>query len=353
MSRLTWRRLLGAGVGVALWALAASAASADSPIEVESEYRADVVVTGLPRPVQLAMDAAGRLVILSHGWRGDAAAEIYRVDVTGLPLDASRAPRMVVPFAGSRQAAFGSLALDPRSGDLFMGEENGNRVYRLSAGRGLTLFGIGLNHLLGGSTLGFDRSGRLVVLDYMSPEVQQRSEMPPPPSFDGLADGAYHGPVVLRVDPQEEVPLPRHFDVVAPILPTGSGRPGGGEPLYRFISVAAGPSGGVVLLDSVGQLFVLTPDHALRPLTRLPAGHYHRTNMAVGPDGSVLVSSGFHIRQVFRVSPTGTVTVVARSLGDPEGIVVSDDGDIFVAENALHRVIRIRSSIRPPPASPR
>ena len=353
MSRLTWRRRLGAGLGAGLCALATSAASADSPIEVEGDYRADVVVTGVPRPVQLAMDAAGHLVILSHGWRGDAAAEIYRVDVAGLPRDASRSPRMVVPFVGPRQAAFGSLALDPRSGDLFMGEENGNRVYRLSARRGLTLFGIGLNHLLGGSTLGFDRSGRLVVLDYMSPEVQQRSETPPPPSFDGLADGAYHGPVVLRVDPQEEVPLPRRFDVVAPILPAGSGPPGGTEPLYRFISVAAEPNGGVVLLDSVGQLFVLTPDHALRPLARLPAGHYHRTNMAVEPDGSVLVSGGFHIRQIFRVSPAGAVTVVARSLGDPEGIAVSEAGEVFVAENALHRVIRIRPVLTPPPASPR
>jgi hypothetical protein len=353
MSRLTWRPRLGVGLGAALWALAATAASAQSPIEVEAEYRTDVVVTGVPRPVQLATDAAGRLVILSHGWRGDAAAEIYRVHVAGPPVDVSRSPRMVVPFASTRQAAFGSLALDPRSGDLFMGEENGNRVYRLDARGGLTLFGIGLNHLLGGSTLCFDRSGRLVVLDYMSPEVQQRSETPPPPSFDGLAEGAYHGPVVLRVDPREEVPLPRRFDVVAPVLPAASGRPGGSEPLYRFISVAAAPSGGVVLLDSVGQLFVLTPEHALRPLARLPAGHYHRTNLAVGPDGSVLVSSGFHIRQIFRVSPEGAVRLVARNLGDPEGIAVSDTGDIFVAENALHRVIRIRSPITRPPTSPR
>lgn len=356
MSRLTWRcGLGGGGLAGALCLLAvALVRAADPAIEVDPAYRADVVVTGVPRPIQVAIDAARRLVILSHGWRGDAAAEVYRVDLAALPQDVAGSPQMVVPFAsGPRQAAFGSLALDPRSGDLFMGEENGNRVYRLSARGHLSLFGVGLNHLLGGSTLGFDRSDRLVVLDYMSPEVQQRSETPPPPSFDDLADGAYHGPVVLRVDPMDEVSPPRRFDLIPPVLPGSAGRPRGSEPLFRFISVAALPSDGLALLDSVGQLLVLTPDHALRLLARLPSGHYHRTHMTVGPDGSLFVSSGFHIRQIFRVSPDGSVSVVARNLGDPEGIVVSEAGDLFVAENALHRVIRIRPALTPPPASPR
>jgi sugar lactone lactonase YvrE len=73
--------------------------------------------------------------------------------------------------------------------------------------------------------------------------------------------------------------------------------------------------------------------------------------MAMGPDGSVFISSGFQIRRIYRVSPAGVVTVVAGNLADPEGIAVDDDGDIYVAESALHRIIRIRPTVtRPPPS---
>ena len=353
MSRLTCRLGIGWGGLGALCVLLAGVGPTSLGVEVAPDLRAEVVVVGLPRPVQLALDRSGHLVILSHGWRGDAAAELYWLEVAALPVDATRSPRVVLPFSEDhRQVAFGSLALDPRSGDLFMGEENGNRVYRLSAQGRLKLFGVGLNQLLGGSSLTFDRRGRLVVLDYASPEAQQRSETPPPASFDGLGATAYHGPVVVRLDPREDVPLPRRFDLITPILPARATPPPGVEPLFRFISAATTSSDGIILLDSVGQLFELTSERILRRLARLPAGHYHRTHIAVGPDGSVFVSSGFQIRQIFRVSPSGAVTVVARNLGDPEGIAVDDAGDLYVAENALHRVIRIRSLITPPRASP-
>jgi len=354
MSRLT--RLPGArsGGALVLGLLLAGLDPASPGVEVDADHRAEVVVTGIPRPVQIALDAAGHLVILSHGWRGDAAANVYRLEVGALPLDATRAPRVVVPFPEAhRQVAFGSLAVDPREGDLYMGEENGNRVYRLNAGGRLALFGIGLNQLLGGSSLALDREGRLLVLDYASPEAEQRSETPPPASFEGLDANAYHGPVVLRVDPRDAVPLPRRFDVIRPVFPARSAPPLHGEPpLYRFISTAITSSDTFILLDSVGQLFVLAPGGSPRLLARLPAGHYHRTHMAVGPDGSVFVSSGFQIRRIFRVSPARAVSVVAANLGDPEGIAVDDAGDLYVAENALHRVIRIRPALMPLPPSP-
>src|SRR3989449_6090807 len=49
----------------------------------------------------------------------------YTTLFRSLPVNASVAPRVVIPFAeGPRKTALGSLAVDPRSGDLFLGEEN-------------------------------------------------------------------------------------------------------------------------------------------------------------------------------------------------------------------------------------
>jgi hypothetical protein len=357
VSRLTWLRGTGrlgrlAGTWFAGVCLPLVVVTPAAGVDVETGFQVEVVVTDVPRPVQIAVDNSHHLVILSHGRQGDAAAELYRVNIAALPADASRQPRVVIPFStGPRKAAFGSLAVDPRSGDLFLGEENGNRIYRLG-GQELTLFGIGLNHLLGGSSLTFERSGRLIVIDYTSPEEQLRSEAPPPATFEWLSGDAYHGPVVVRLDPEENVPLPRRLDVVPPLLPKGAARHAKVEPLFRFISVATMASGEIVLLNSVGEVLVLAPDGSLRPLARLPSGHYHRTHMTVGPDGSVFVSSGFQIRQIFRISPAGVVTAIARGLGDPEGIAVDDAGSLYVAENALHRVIRIRPLVTPPRAWP-
>jgi len=191
------------------------------------------------------------------------------------------------------------------------------------------------------------------VLDYMSPAEQLRSEAPPPASFEWLSGDAYHGPVVVRLDPEEDVPLPRRLDVVTPLLPKGAAGRAQTEPLFRFISVATTSSGEIVLLNSVGEVLVLSGDGSLRPLARLPSGHYHRTHMTVGPDGSVFISSGFQVRRIFRISPAGVVAVIASGLGDPEGIAVDDAGSLYVAENALHRVIRIGPLVTPPRASPR
>ena len=234
-----------------------------------------------------------------------------------LPVDVTRAPRVVIPFAGEpRKTSFGSLAVDPGSGDLFLGEENGNRIYRLGTDQRLQVMAVGLNHLLGGSAIALDPQGRLVFIDYASPETHLRSETPLPPSLDWLTQEGYRGPVVFRLDVHEQRPLPRRADLLVPIFPQGGRAGTGREPLWRLISVASAGDD-LILLSAVGEVLRLGPDGALRLVARLPAGHYHRTNLAIGPDGSVYVCGGFHIRQIFRISPSGEVSIVATELGDP------------------------------------
>src|SRR3989454_11027023 len=105
---------------------------------------------GIPRPAQLAFSAAGSLIVLSHGWRGDSAAEIFWLDpASPQPVDGSLAPRVVVPFAeGPRKAVLGSLAVDARTGGLFLGAENGNRCYRLTSVQRLNPDADGCNPLV-------------------------------------------------------------------------------------------------------------------------------------------------------------------------------------------------------------
>ena len=346
MSRRTYRRggitwaawLALTGLG---WLLAVGPRPA-AGAEVAAGLRAEVVITGIPRPIQLAFDVRGGLVVLSQGWRGDAAGEIYRLDPRGpAPVDAARAPRVVIPFAEEpRKSALGSLALDARTGDLFLGEENGNRIYRLGAGQRLEAVVVGLNHLLGGSALVLDQRGRLVFLDYASPEMHLRSETRLPSSLSWLTEEGYRGPLVFRIDPREERPLPRRADLLSPVLPRGAAPHTDHDHLWRLIGMTVSGDD-LVFLSAIGEVFRLGRDGELRLVARLPAGHYHRTNLATGPDGSVFVCGGFHIRQIYRISPSGDVSTIASELGDPGGIVLDGEGALYVAETALHRIIRI------------
>jgi hypothetical protein len=344
MSRLTrLPGVVGAAVWLTLTGFVASIPRPTAAADAAPGFRVDVVATGVPRPTQLAFDARGRLMVLSPGWFGDAAGEIYRLDLRGpLPVDGMRVPRVVIPFTEERRKiVFGSLVVDRRTGDLFLGEENGNRIYRLDADHRLQALAVGLNHLLGGGAMTLDQQGRLVFLDYASPETHLRSETPLPPSLSWLVDDGYQGPLVFRIDPHEERPLPRRADVLLPILPARNTLRADREPMWRLISVTAAPGGDLVFLSSVGEVFRLGADGDLRLIVRLPAGHYHRTNLTTGPDGGIFVCAGYQIRQILRISPEGNVSIVASDLGDPGGIVLDADGALYVAEAALHRIIRI------------
>src|SRR5207244_12121900 len=102
----------------------------------------------------------------------------------------------------------------------------------------------------------------------------------------------------------------------------------------------------VVARWPVGQGFRASSPGELDRPARLPLGQYQRSSMVATRDGSVLVSGGFDIGPVFRVAPDGQVATLAQDLADPEGIALDPAGRVYVAESALHRIVRLRL---PPP----
>jgi hypothetical protein len=323
-------------VAAALLGSAAPAREATVPAGVE------VVATDVPRPLQLAFD--GRtLVVLGAGPRGDSAGEIHRLDLDGaLPTDVAHRPRVRIPYRAGRPATLGSLAREPTTHDLFLGEENGSRVYRLDRDERLTIYVDGLRRLGGGSTLVFDGAGRLVLIDHADPHVSPEPERPPS-GLEHLRDEDYRGPLVFRLKLDDTLPLPRRADRIPPLFPRAWGGRAGGAMLPRLVAVA--PLGdGLAVLSSSGALFRITADARMVPFATLPHGQYLRISMVAAPDGGLFVSGGFTVAMLFRVSAGGEVTTLAGPLGDPQGLALGADGHLYVAESSLHRVVRLRVS---------
>jgi hypothetical protein len=317
---------------------------ATSPGAVRSDARLEVVATGVSRPLQLAVD--GRtLVVLGPGQGGDSAGDIYRLDLDAdTPVDLSRQPRLRIAFADARMGSLGSLAIDPRTHDLLLGEENGRRVYRLSARGQLTLYATGLRRLSGGSAIAFDRLERLVLVDYADPRTSPSEEVAPP-GLEQLRDEDYRGPLVFRLTHDDTIPLPRHLNRLAPLFPRAWGGRAGGAMLPHLISVAPLEGDEIAFLTSGGEIFRLTADGRFHAFARLPRGQYNRTSMVALPDGALVVSGGFHVGSIFQVAPDGSITTLASGLADPEGIAVDDRGDLYIAESAFHRLLRLRHGV--------
>jgi hypothetical protein len=333
---MTTLRRWACGAGAAIVLLVPAA-----PAAVWSGAAFEVVATGVPRPLEVAHDGDS-LLVLSPGASGDMAGEIYRVPLDEeRPIDLSRQPRLSLPYVDQRLAAFGSLAVHPQTRELYLGEENGTRVYRLGEQGRLSPYAKGLHRLGGGSTIAFDRSGRLVLVDYMDPMLALGEERAYP-ELEPFRQEAYTGPLVFRLAPDPLIPLPRRLDVAAPLLPRAWKPRPAGAALPHLVSVAPVRSDDLLLLTSSGLIERLAGDGSLALFTRLPPGQYNRTHMVVAPDGTVFVSGGFQVRAVYRVTPDGTVTMVASGLADPEGIALDSKGRLYVAESTFHRILRLR-----------
>jgi hypothetical protein len=299
-------------------------------IDVSLPPRVEVVVTGIPRPIQLALDAKGGLVVLGQGWRGDAAGEIYRIDPRGsVPVDATRLPRVVIPFAGEpRKTTFGSLAVDPGSGDLFLGEENGNRIYRFADQRLQVM--AGLNHSSGQPRPRPAR--RLVFIDYASPETHSIETPLPPHSVAPQEDtGApwFSGWTSTSMPPRA-APTAQPIRTAEWTVRAGN-RCGGSSAWRRRATISSWCRREVLRLGADGAL-VSSPDFVR---------HYHRTNLAIDPTGVRVpgVSGSDRSRIAF-----GGISIIATKQVIQAG---SWTATRYIAETALHRILSSPAADRP------
>src|SRR5262245_3336952 len=331
---LTWAGVWGAGFLVGALGLSASVRT------IEPWSGLEVVATGVVRPLQLAIDG-NTLLVLGLDSRGDAAGELYRIDLAGpLPVDLARQPGIQIPFPDAWTATLGSLAVSPGTRELFLGDENGGRIWRLGPGNRLTLYAQGLKRLMGGSTLAFDGRGRLLIVDHVDPGLSPKEDLQTP-GLEQFRDEDYRGPLVFRLDLDPAIRLPRGVGRLAPLFPRGWNGPAGGVFLPRLVAVAP-RAHDLVVLSSAGELFTIADGVALVPLAKLPPGQYHRVNMVAASDGVVYVSAGFWVASVFRISPAGTVTTIATDVANPQGIALDAGGNVYVAESSLHRILRIK-----------
>ena len=301
----------------------------------------------------------GTLVVLSHGWRGDAAAELYRIDLRGsLPVDAAAGAPGRDPLC--RRAAQDGVR-KPRGGPAERGSlpRRGERQPHLSARGRPAATGwsaVGLNHLLGGSAIALDPRGRLVFLDYASPETHLRSETPLPPSLDWLTQEGYRGPVVFRLDVRERAAAPAARRSARADLAAGRNgrhRPGAALAAHRRDGVGGRRSRplerrrGSVRGSGPTARFVSSPD--------CPPGTTIAPTWRSGPTGASSSAAGFRSGRSSGSRPGG---VGDRRRPRPRRSRRASCSTTTAPSTSprppLHRIIRIRAGpITPPRASRR
>ena len=342
-------------VAFALSLLVASRLEAAQPagITVGSWYEVEVFATGVTDPVDFAFGPGHTLVVLDSGGPTGVGHVLYRLPISpvGSPATDARAlPRVTIRVgAGGMAYPAGAVAVHPRSGLAFLSEFAGKRLYRVDADGRLALYATGFWMLPRGA-IRFDGTGRLLVLDFPG---QRGVPAEPDPYAEERgwfeAGEPTEGSLIYRVDVEEKLPLPREVDYWRPSARLGVRSLGRTPSADQNSGLALSPRGDLVLTLLMGIFRVVEG----RPV-RFADLTGSRSPTAC-PDGALFVYSGARGGalqdpfggRVVRVEAGGVITEVVGRLGSTHGLACDEGGNLYVADGARHRILRIwRSTLR-------
>lgn len=333
------------GVVLLLWSLVPAVGAQDwsgaslrgaRPLALAEGYRLDVVAEGLRLPQGLDVDPQAGVWMLVRGHPGGQAGTLRRIGLDGVgPVDGGRDPGIPIPFVSATASfAAGSLARDPRSGELFVAEARGRHVLRVSPQGQVTLFARGAAALAEARALAFDADGRLLVLDLVGRASVADPGTDPLRELLGGAE-LYQGPVVYALRVDEPLPLPRNLEHAAVRFPPPAIRRQA-RLLPRYRGLVALRSGALVAHAPGGVVDRLDSDGAAVPVARLTGADA----MAVGPRDELYVADHLGGRLV-RVAADGTLRTLVEGLARPAALAVLPDATLLVAEDT-GRLLRIR-----------
>lgn len=97
--------------------------------------------------------------------------------------------------------------------------------------------------------------------------------------------------------------------------------------------LAVSPDGTLYVGDRSGNVFRVSTDRRVENIAKLPAS-VAAFHLAYGPDGDLYISAPTLATHdaVYRLSPTGSVRVVSRAFGRPQGLAFDSTGALYVVD---------------------
>jgi hypothetical protein len=329
------RRLLLLAVLALPWVGLAQDGNGTAPrgtraLRLPAGYRLEVIGTGFRLPQDLAVESATAVWLLSQADGAEGAGSLLRVPLDHPePVDARALAAISIPYApGPARFRVGSLARHPGTGHLYVAEQSGRHLFRVSPAGQVVLYARGLERLAETRAVAFDGAGRLVILDFTGAPLLADAS---PGSFRELFGAGESGPALyrLRVD-DEVVALPRNVEALVPFFTGGRAR------LPRWGGVFALATGDLVLSSSGGRIDRLRPDGTVVPA----AGRAAADVVAAGPRGELYGVDTMRGR-IVRILPDGAVEEFVQGLVRPRALAVLPDESLIVAGDT-GRLIRLR-----------